>query len=121
MSRARIQSTQLVQVHPADPQPRLIARVAQVLREGGVIAYPTDAAYALGCRVGDKEALQQLRDIRQLDDRHNFTLVCRGLGEAATYARIDDTVFSILHAKTPGPYTFILPATKEVPRRMLHP
>ena len=121
MSRARILSTQLIQVHPADPQPRLIARAAQVLREGGVIAYPTDAAYALGCQVGEKTALERLREIRQLDDKHNFTLVCRSLSEAATYAHIDDTVFAILHTQTPGPYTFILAATKEVPRRLLHP
>ena len=121
MSRARITSTQLIQVHPADPQPRLISRAAQVLREGGVIAYPTDAAYALGCRVGEKPALERLREIRELDDKHNFTLVCRSLSEAATYAHIDDSVFAILHAHTPGPYTFILAATKEVPRRLLHP
>lgn len=121
MSRARILSTQLIQVHPADPQPRLIARAAQVLRDGGVIAYPTDAAYALGCQVGEKTALERLREIRQLDDKHNFTLVCRNLSEAATYAHIDDTVFAILHTQTPGPYTFILAATKEVPRRLLHP
>jgi tRNA threonylcarbamoyl adenosine modification protein (Sua5/YciO/YrdC/YwlC family) len=108
-------------VHPADPQPRLISRVAQTLREGGVVAYPTDAAYALGCRVGEKSALERMRDIRQLDDKHNFTLVCRSLSEAATYAHIDDAVFAILHTHTPGPYTFILAATKEVPRRMLHP
>ena len=121
MSRARILSTQLIQVHPADPQPRLIARAAQVLRDGGVIAYPTDAASALGCQVGEKTALERLREIRQLDDKHNFTLVCRNLSEAATYAHIDDTVFAILHTQTPGPYTFILAATKEVPRRLLHP
>jgi len=121
MSRARILSTQVIQVHPADPQPRLIARAAQVLRDGGVIAYPTDAAYALGCQVGEKTALERLREIRQLDDKHNFTLVCRSLSEAATYAHIDDAVFATLHAKTPGPYTFILAATKEVPRRLLHP
>ena len=121
MSRARILSTQLIQVHPSDPQPRLIARAAQVLTQGGVLAYPTDAAYALGCRIGDKEALEQFREIRRLDDKHNFTLVCRSLSEAAAYAHIDDAVFSILHAHTPGPYTFILAATKEVPRRLLHP
>ena len=121
MSRPRILSTQLIQVHPADPQPRLIARAAQALRDGGVIAYPTDAAYALGCQVGEKTALERLREIRQLDDKHNFTLVCRNLSEAAAYAHIDDAVFAILHAKTPGPYTFILAATKEVPRRLLHP
>jgi tRNA threonylcarbamoyl adenosine modification protein (Sua5/YciO/YrdC/YwlC family) len=121
MARARISSAQLIQVHPGLPQPRLIARAAAVLREGGVIAYPTDAAYALGCRVGEKQALERFREIRQLDEKHNFTLVCRGLSEAAAYAQIDDAVFSVLHRHTPGPYTFILPATKEVPRRLLHP
>jgi tRNA threonylcarbamoyl adenosine modification protein (Sua5/YciO/YrdC/YwlC family) len=121
MSRTRMSSTQLISVHPTDPQPRLIARVAEMLREGGVVAYPTDAAYALGCQVGEKSALERMRDIRQLDDKHNFTLVCRSLSEAATYAHIDDAVFPILHSHTPGPYTFILAATKEVPRRLLHP
>jgi len=110
-----------VQVHPVLPQPRLIAQAVAVLREGGVIAYPTDAAYALGCRIGDKTALERLRSIRQLDAKHNFTLVCRSLSEASVYAHIDDAVFRLLHAHTPGPYTFILAATKEVPRRLLHP
>jgi len=121
MTRGRTFGTQVVQVHPVLPQPRLIARAASVLREGGVIAYPTDAAYALGCRVGEKAALDRLREIRKLDEKHNFTLVCRHLSEASVYAHIDDTVFPILHAHTPGPYTFILAATKEVPRRLLHP
>jgi tRNA threonylcarbamoyl adenosine modification protein (Sua5/YciO/YrdC/YwlC family) len=121
MTRGRTYGIQVVQVHPVLPQPRLIARAARVLREGGVIAYPTDAAYALGCRVGEKPALERLHEIRKLDEKHNFTLVCRSLSEASTYAHIDDAVFPLLHAHTPGPYTFILAATKEVPRRLLHP
>jgi tRNA threonylcarbamoyl adenosine modification protein (Sua5/YciO/YrdC/YwlC family) len=103
------------------PQPRLIRRTAHVLREGGVVAYPTDAAYALGCRVGEKSALERIRDIRRLDEDHNFTLCCRDLSQASAYANIQNGVFRLLHAHTPGPYTFILRATKEVPRRLLHP
>lgn len=112
---------QFFQVHPVTPQPRLIRRTAHILREGGVVAYPTDAAYALGCRVGEKDALERIREIRRLDEDHNFTLFCRDLSEASAYANIDDGVFRLLHALTPGPYTFILRATKEVPRRLLHP
>ena len=120
MKRGRMPGREL-HVHPVLPQPRLIAQAVARLREGGVIAYPTDAAYALGCRIGDKSALERLRDIRRLDEKHNFTLVCLSLSQASLYAHIDDTVFPVLHAHTPGPYTFILPATKEVPRRLLHP
>jgi tRNA threonylcarbamoyl adenosine modification protein (Sua5/YciO/YrdC/YwlC family) len=110
-----------IEIHPRNPQPRLIARAASVLREGGVIVYPTDSCYALGCAIGDKAALDRIRQIRRVDDKHNFTLVCRDLSEIATYARIDNSAYRLLKSLTPGPYTFIYPATKQVPRRLLHP
>ena len=113
--------TQFFNIHPEDPQHRLICKAVAALREGGVIAYPTDSAYALGCHIGDKLALERIRVIRQLDKEHNFTLVCRDLSELATYARVDNSLYRLLKAYTPGAYTFILPATKEVPRRLQHP
>lgn len=112
---------QFFQVHPQNPQARLIRRAVEILLEGGVIIYPTDSCYALGCRIGDKEALERIRRIRGLDDRHYFTLVCRDLSEIATYAKIDNQSFRLLKLLTPGPYTFIHEATKQVPRRLLHP
>ncbi|MCH9769920.1 MAG: threonylcarbamoyl-AMP synthase [Gammaproteobacteria bacterium] len=110
--------TQLLQIHPEDPQPRLIAQVVAVLNAGGVIAYPTDGAYALGCCLGDKPGGQRIQRIRALSKTHNFTLICRNLAELSSYAKIDNPTFRMLKAHTPGPYTFVLNATKEVPRRL---
>lgn len=112
---------QYFQVHPDNPQRRLLAQAVAMLRDGAVVAYPTDSAYALGCHLEDKQALERLRRIRRVDERHNMTLVCRDLAEIATYARVDNPTYRLLKAHTPGPYTFILNATREVPRRMLHP
>jgi len=111
---------QYFKVHDTHPQHRLIAKAAQIIKNGGVIAYPTDSCYAIGCRIGDAQALQRLRLIRNIDDRHHVTLVCRNLSEIATYARIDNACFRLLKKLTPGSYTFILEATREVPRRLLH-
>jgi tRNA threonylcarbamoyl adenosine modification protein (Sua5/YciO/YrdC/YwlC family) len=108
-------------IHPDNPQLRLVRRVADVLRGGGLIAFPTDSAYALGCHLGDKAAVDRIRQIRDLDKHHNFTLMCRDLSELGTYAKVDNQVFRLLKANTPGPYTFILDATSEVPRRLVHP
>lgn len=113
--------SQFFQIHPVNPQTRLIRQAVEIVRRGGVIAYPTDSAYALGCQLGDKGALERIRRIRRLDDDHNFTLVCRDLSELGTYARVDNGVYRLLRNHTPGPYTFILQATGEVPRRLLHP
>jgi tRNA threonylcarbamoyl adenosine modification protein (Sua5/YciO/YrdC/YwlC family) len=111
---------QYFQVHTDNPQPRLIRQAVAILGDGGVIAYPTDSSYALGCRIGDKSALERIRRIRRLDIRHDFTLVCRDLSELSLYARITNADYRVLRANTPGPYTFILPATREVPRRLLN-
>lgn len=111
--------SQFFQIHPDNPQARLIRQAADIVRGGGVIVYPTDSAYALGCHIGDKAALDRIRRIRKLDDRHNFTLVCRDLSEIATYARVDNVVYRLLKQYTPGPYTFILKATTEVPKRLM--
>jgi tRNA threonylcarbamoyl adenosine modification protein (Sua5/YciO/YrdC/YwlC family) len=113
--------SQYFQIHPLNPQQRLIRHAVDILCQGGVIAYPTDSAYALGCRLGDKTALERIRRIRRLDDNHHFTLVCRDLSELGTYARVDNSVFRLIRNRTPGAYTFILKATDEVPRRLLHP
>ncbi|HSG62174.1 MAG TPA: L-threonylcarbamoyladenylate synthase [Pseudomonadales bacterium] len=113
--------SQFFQIHPDNPQKRLIAQAAQILKEGGVIAYPTDSAYALGCHLDDKAALERIRRIRQLDDKHNFTLVCSDLSQASNYARFDNSHFRLIKNHTPGAYTFILRATSEVPRRLQHP
>ncbi len=112
--------SQFFQIHPDNPQARLVHQAADIIRDGGVVVYPTDSAYAIGCHIGDKSALDRIRRIRKLDDRHNFTLVCRDLSEIATYARVDNAVYRLLKHCTPGPYTFILRATSEVPRRLLH-
>ncbi|MBK1644933.1 threonylcarbamoyl-AMP synthase [Thiocapsa imhoffii] len=112
---------QFFQIHPANPQARLIRRSAEILLAGGVILYPTDSSYALGCQIGEKAAMERIRRIRQLDDKHHFTLVCRDLSEITTYAKIDNQAFRLLKSLTPGPYTFIHEATKQVPRRLLHP
>jgi tRNA threonylcarbamoyl adenosine modification protein (Sua5/YciO/YrdC/YwlC family) len=111
---------QYFQIHPKNPQKRLIRQSVTILRQGGVIAYPTDSSYALGCALGNKEAMDRIRFIRRVDDDHNFTLVCRDLSEVAIYARIDNETYRLLKRFTPGPYTFILPATREVPRRLQH-
>ncbi|MGB0187647.1 MAG: L-threonylcarbamoyladenylate synthase [Aequoribacter sp.] len=112
--------SQFFQIHPDNPQARLIKQAADIIRAGGIVVYPTDSAYALGCHIGDKRALDTIRRIRKLDDKHNFTLVCRDLSELANFARVDNTAYRLLKAATPGPYTFILKATPEVPRRLLH-
>lgn len=112
---------QFFSVHPEQPQPRLIRQAAEILRNGGLMAFPTDSAYALGCLTGDASLLDRIRRIRGVDDRHHFTLMCRDLSEIATYARVDNTQYRLLKAVTPGPYTFILEGTKELPRRVLHP
>ncbi|MEH1169744.1 L-threonylcarbamoyladenylate synthase [Micromonospora sp. CPCC 205539] len=108
-------------VHPENPQPRVIAQVADLIRGGGLVAYPTDSCYALGCRLGDRDGLDRIRDIRRLDEQHHFTLVCRDFAQLGQFVQISNSVFRLVKASTPGSYTFILPATKEVPRRMLHP
>ena len=113
--------SQLFEVHPQNPQPRLLKQAAQILQEGGVVAVPTDSSYALVCRLDDKAAAESLRRIRQADDKHHLTLLCRDLSELASYARVDNRQYRLLKLGTPGPYTFILEATKEVPRRLSHP
>lgn len=112
---------QFFSIHPDNPQPRLLRRAAEIVRAGGVIVYPTDSCYALGCRLGDKEAMERMRAIRQVDERHHFALVCRDLAEIAIYAKVDNRQFRLLKAATPGSYTFILKATREVPKRLQHP
>ncbi|MXS18579.1 L-threonylcarbamoyladenylate synthase [Pseudomonas oryzihabitans] len=113
--------SQFIEIHPQNPQPRLIRQAVEVIQSGGVIAYPTDSSYALGCRIGEKSAVERIRRMRQLDDKHNFTLVCCDLSELGIYAKVDTSAFRLLKAYTPGPYTFILNATREVPRMLLHP
>ena len=108
-------------IHPETPQPRLLARAAEIVREGGVIVIPTDSCYALGCRIGDKAAMDRIREIRRIDDRHHLTLMCRDLSEIAQYARVDNVQYRFLKAATPGSYVFLLEGTKELPRRVLHP
>jgi len=108
-------------IHPDNPQPRLISQAVEILRNGGVVAYPTDSSYALGCVLGNKDAQDRIRAIRRVDDDHLFTLVCRDLKELAIYAQVDNSQFRLLKANTPGQYTFILKATREVPRRLQHP
>ena len=113
--------SQYFAVHPTHPQPRLIAQAAAIIRDGGVIAYPTDSCYAIGCHIGDKDAMQRLRTIRKIDDKHHLTLMCRDLSEIASYAQVDNVQYRLLKKLTPGSYTFILQASREVPRRLLHP
>ena len=112
---------QFFTVHPEQPQPRLIRQAAELLREGGVLVIPTDSTYALAVRVGDADALERLRRIRRVDERHHLTLMCRDLSEIARYARVDNAQYRLLKSATPGSYTFILEGTKELPRRVLHP
>ncbi|MBU2098595.1 MAG: threonylcarbamoyl-AMP synthase [Gammaproteobacteria bacterium] len=113
--------SQTLVVHPRNPEPRLIRQAVDCLLKGGVIVYPTDSTYALACHMGDKDALEKIRRIRQLSDKHNLTLMCADLSAIATYAKVSNTAYRLLKAYTPGPYTFILDATAEVPRRLMHP
>ncbi len=113
--------SQLFEVHPHNPQPRLLKQAAHILQSGGVVAVPTDSSYALVCQLDDKAAAESLRRIRQVDDKHHLTLMCRDLSELARFARVDNRQYRLLKLGTPGPYTFILEATKEVPRRLSHP
>ena len=113
--------SQYFQIHPDNPQQRLIKTAVEMIRDGAVVAYPTDSAYALGCHLEDKKALDRIRRIRRVDDKHNFTLMCRDLSEIATYAKVDNACYRVLNSHTPGAYTFILEGTREVPRRLLHP
>ena len=108
-------------VHPVDPQRRAVGQVVDLVRDGGLIAYPTDSCYALGCQLGNREGIDRIRTIRHLDDRHHFTLVCRDFAQLGQFVHVSNAVFRSVKAATPGSYTFILPATKEVPRRLLHP
>ena len=111
----------LVELHPTDPQPRRIAEIVATIRSGGLLAYPTDSSYALGCHIGDKRAMDRIRRIRKTDKNHNFTLVCSDLSEISLYARTDNWAYRLIKSLTPGPYTFILQATREVPKRLQHP
>jgi len=113
--------SQFFSIHPDNPQPRLIKRATEIIRSGGIIVYPTDSCYALGCHIGDKTAMERIRTIRGIDARHHFALVCRDLSELATYARVDNQQFRLLKAVTPGSYVFILEATRELPKRLQHP
>ena len=112
---------QYFSVHPDNPQPRLIRHAVEIIRKGGVIAYPTDSCYALGCHIGDKAAMERIRRIRDVDERHHLTLVCRNLSEVGQFAKVDNMQYRLIRANTPGSYTFILRATRDVPRRLLHP
>lgn len=112
---------EIIRIHPDNPQPRLIEQVVDALRGGALIVYPTDSSYAFGCQLGNQAAIDRIRRIRETDKQHNFTLVCNDLSEIATYARVDNWAFRLLKSFTPGPYTFILKATGEVPKRMQHP
>lgn len=111
----------MLEIHPKDPQRRRIREAVEVIADGGLVVYPTDSSYALGCRIGDKGALEKVRAIRKLEKRHPFTLVCRDLSEIAVHARVDNQCYRMIRSMTPGPYTFILPATKQVPKRLQHP
>ncbi|WP_258806497.1 L-threonylcarbamoyladenylate synthase [Pseudidiomarina sp. CB1] len=113
--------SQYFAIHPENPQPRLIEQAVQVVKQGGVLVYPTDSGYAIGCRIGDKNAMERICRIRDIDKNHNFTLMCRDLSELSTYARVDNIAFRLLKNNTPGPYTFILKATKDVPKRLMNP
>jgi len=113
--------SQFFQIHPENPQPRLIKQAAEILAKGGLVVIPTDCAYALACQLQDKQALERVKQLRQLSDKHNFTLMCRDLTEISTYGRVDNTAYRLLKAHTPGSFTFILDGTREVPRRLMHP
>jgi tRNA threonylcarbamoyl adenosine modification protein (Sua5/YciO/YrdC/YwlC family) len=111
----------LIEIHPTNPQPRLVASIVRIIRDGGLIAYPTDSSYAFGCHIGDKRAIDRIHRIRRTDKKHNFTLVCSDLSEISTYARVDNWAYRMVKSMTPGPYTFILEATREVPKRLQNP
>ncbi len=113
--------SQYFEIHPENPQHRLIKQAVDIIHRGGVIVYPTDSSYALGCHIGDKNAMQRLRRIRQIDEKRNLTLVCRDLSELSVYAKVENTDYRLIKSLTPGPYTFILKGTNEVPRRLMHP
>lgn len=111
---------QLIEIHPQNPQSRLIKQVVDIITQGGVIVYPTDSCFALGWHIGDKNAMERVCTIRRLDNKHNFTLMCRNISEVSTYAKLDNLAYRLIKSLTPGPYTFILDATREVPRRLQH-
>lgn len=111
----------IIEIHPTDPQPRRVKTIVEIIRSGGLIAYPTDSSYAFGCHIGDKKAIDRIHRIRHTDKKHNFTLVCADLSEISTYARVDNWAYRMIKSLTPGPYTFILPATREVPKRLQNP
>jgi tRNA threonylcarbamoyl adenosine modification protein (Sua5/YciO/YrdC/YwlC family) len=111
----------LIEVHPTDPQPRRVKAIADIMRSGGLVAYPTDSSYALGCHIGDKRAIDRIHRIRHTSKKHNITLVCRDLSEISTYARVDNWAYRLIRSMTPGPYTFVLPATRELPKRLQNP
>ena len=113
--------SQFFEIHPTHPQGRLIHQAVEILDRGGVIAYPTDSSYAFGCHIGDKKAMETIRRIRKVDEKHHFTLVCKDLAEISTYAKINNSDYRLLKSLSPGAYTFLLPATHEVPRRLMHP
>ncbi len=113
--------SQYFSVHPTHPQQRLLSQAADILANGGLVVYPTDTTYALGCHIGDKKALERVRRIRKIDEKHNMTLICSDLSEISTYAKLNNSHYRMLKSLTPGPYTFILNATHEVPRRLMHP
>jgi len=111
----------LIDIHPSDPQPRRVGEIVQIIRDGGLIAYPTDSSYAFGCHIGDKRAIDRIHRIRRTVKNHNFTLVCSDLSEISIYARVENWAYRLIKSMTPGPYTFILPATREVPKRLQNP
>lgn len=112
--------SQLFQIHPKDPQPRLIKRTVEILRQGGLVVYPNDSSYAFGCRIDNKDGLETIRRLRRLDDDHNFTLICRDIAQVSTFAKMSNEGFRLIKSLTPGPFTFILEATRETPRRLQH-
>ena len=111
----------LIEIHPTDPQPRRVCAVVEIIRSGGLIAYPTDSSYAFGCHIGDKRAIDRIHRIRGTNKRHNFTLICADLSEISVYAHVDNWAYRLIKSMTPGPYTFVLPATREVPKRLQNP
>ena len=111
----------LIEIHPTDPQPRRVKSIAETIRDGGLVAYPTDSSYAFGCHIGDKRAIERIHRIRQTSKRHNFSLVCSDLSEISTYARVDNWAYRLIKSLTPGPYTFVLPATRGLPKRLQNP
>ncbi|GAA4286023.1 L-threonylcarbamoyladenylate synthase [Georgenia daeguensis] len=121
VTRFNVRMARYLEIHPQDPQPRLVAQAVEVVRRGGLIAYPTDSGYAVGCALGNKEGLDRIKLMRRLDDKHHFTLVCRDFAQLGQFVIVDNAVFRLIKSATPGPYTFILRGTQEVPRRLLHP